>query len=82
MEVKHHILGCLVVLLGSAGVVRGQEETSSCYGAGSITAAVILTFLTTAVLLGLLYLWWKKYKAKKGKISYSFWYTTLIRPWT
>nr|CAH7750297.1 unnamed protein product [Callosobruchus chinensis] len=83
MEVKHQILWGLVLLVGCAGVVGAQEEASSCYGAGSITAAVILTFIATAVLLGLLYLWWKKYKAKKehliletdpekGKGEYAF----------
>ncbi|CAH1991926.1 unnamed protein product [Acanthoscelides obtectus] len=65
MKATHQIWWCLVVLACYVGLVRGEVE-SSCYGAGSIAAAVILTFISTAVLLGLLYIWWKKYKAKKG----------------
>lgn len=62
-------VGLLLIALFCAEFVSAQEEVS-CYGAGSIVLSVVLTLLCFAVLLGIVYLAWKKYKHKKGEFYY------------
>lgn len=58
---------CLLIVLFCAGSVSAQEEVL-CYGAGSIVLSVVLTLLCVTLLSGIVYLIWRKYKQRKGKL--------------
>ncbi|KAF7284970.1 hypothetical protein GWI33_012751 [Rhynchophorus ferrugineus] len=50
-------------------VVYGQETAapSTCYGGGSIATSVILTFILTLLLVGVIwYIWYRRQKCRKG----------------
>lgn len=58
--------GLSFVVLLCAGVTNAQEV--SCFGAGSIALAVVLTLLCVALSIVILYFVWKKYKQRKGEL--------------
>lgn len=55
-----------LVLLFGVGIVNAQEEVL-CYGAGSIVLSVVLTLVCVAVLIGIVFVVWRKYKQRKGE---------------
>lgn len=59
-----------VLLLFVEGCMGQVAEDSSCYGAGSIAASVIVTFIVAILLVYVAYEIWRRYWIKK-KSKYS-----------
>ncbi|CAG9822364.1 unnamed protein product [Phaedon cochleariae] len=79
----------IILLLCSVDWTRAQADAATtsdgCYGGGSVAAAVVVTCLLTALVLGVCAVWWRRYRAKqvpdhliletdpeKGKGVYAF----------
>lgn len=70
----------LFLIVISAKSIYAEEE--SCYGAGSIATSVIISVILTLLIVGVVFIWWKRRKVtnhliletdpEKGKGEYAF----------
>ncbi|KAL1517325.1 hypothetical protein ABEB36_001102 [Hypothenemus hampei] len=59
--------GVFAIFLISVGTCHAQDQTSTCYGPGSLATAIILTFFgTTLLVAGVIYFRKKRSEANKG----------------